>query len=527
MTVVFYVCDCCGERADVDEVKFDNYGKPICPNCANDEYTYCFEEECYVRNDEVVEVDGNYYSEQYAQEYFDQCCVCGEYFGGADVFEIVGEDDEYICHRCLHLNPIYCVCDECDRAYIPIDNEDCLCEECRRHNAVHDYYYKPEPHFYLQNGEEEGTLYMGVELEIEHPRHKEFARSLPDEIYAKHDGSLGVGGVELVSHPCTLQYHYNLWKDILAKARHEGASSHNNYRCGLHVHLSRDYFNGNVDIFKFGMLFDKFWDNIVRFSRRVDGQISQWACRSNYELFDVEARHENSIRRKLQQKRGSESRYTCVNLQNLSTIEVRIFRGTLREESFFAALELCQVFADFAKNNDVPTICDATWGDVIESQKTIYLKSYCDYRSIDPTTTGESLLEKAPPCFRVDIPKIKNGDLVRIKDESRFYRVLDNGASFDGLTITVIPLNCDSHNWDEVVKYRRNVNIKTDIAMVAGIRQPRRIECSFVPNDCSSTCNYTTINGYIIDGESFEGYTHITTTTATTTGVEAEELRFV
>ena len=41
-------------------------------------------------------------------------------------------------------------------------------------------------------------------------------------------------------------------------------------------------------------------------------------------------------------------RYTCVNLQNADTVEFRMFRGTLKPNTIFAALELLDQLCDMA-----------------------------------------------------------------------------------------------------------------------------------------------------------------------------------
>jgi hypothetical protein len=42
------------------------------------------------------------------------------------------------------------------------------------------------------------------------------------------------------------------------------------------------------------------------------------------------------------------NRYTCVNIQNYNTIEFRIFRGTLKYNTFIAALQLIDEICDVA-----------------------------------------------------------------------------------------------------------------------------------------------------------------------------------
>ena len=41
-------------------------------------------------------------------------------------------------------------------------------------------------------------------------------------------------------------------------------------------------------------------------------------------------------------------RYTCVNLQNLDTVEFRMFRGTLRPNTIFATLQMLDRICDAA-----------------------------------------------------------------------------------------------------------------------------------------------------------------------------------
>ena len=62
-------------------------------------------------------------------------------------------------------------------------------------------------------------------------------------LYIKSDGSLDCG-MELVTHPMTLQYHMEQmpWKNVLRKAVGLGYLSHRTTTCGLHVHISRAAF---------------------------------------------------------------------------------------------------------------------------------------------------------------------------------------------------------------------------------------------------------------------------------------------
>ena len=99
-----------------------------------------------------------------------------------------------------------------------------------------------------------------------------------EHIYCKHDGSLD-DGFEIVSHPATLEYHTNTipWKKILDEALEMGYYSHNSGTCGLHVHINRAALGERVEeqentIARIVYFFEKFWDKILRFSRRKIGR---------------------------------------------------------------------------------------------------------------------------------------------------------------------------------------------------------------------------------------------------------------
>ncbi len=67
------------------------------------------------------------------------------------------------------------------------------------------------------------------------------AANISDEhIYIKSDGSLD-DGMEIVSHPMTLDFHKQFcWKEIMRKAISLGYRSHQTGTCGLHIHVNRD-----------------------------------------------------------------------------------------------------------------------------------------------------------------------------------------------------------------------------------------------------------------------------------------------
>ncbi|WP_312635403.1 hypothetical protein [Oscillibacter sp.] len=69
-----------------------------------------------------------------------------------------------------------------------------------------------------------------------------------EHIYIKHDGSLNKG-MEIVTHPMTLDYHKArmLWAAAMEMALAKGYYSHRAETCGLHVYVSRISFGKTED----------------------------------------------------------------------------------------------------------------------------------------------------------------------------------------------------------------------------------------------------------------------------------------
>lgn len=290
--------------------------------------------------------------------------------------------DGNLCAYCYE--NYYLICNGCgdvihsDDAYYSEDDEDCrdypYCESCYHKYAekmIHDYYYKPEPNFF---GED--RLYMGVELEIDEGGENEdsageiyyIANRTADHMYMKHDGSLD-NGFELVSHPMTLNYHKGKmpWRDILRKAINLDYRSHQAETCGLHIHVNKNTF-GNTQaeqedvIARLVFFYEKFWAEILRFSRRTESQANHWASRYGGAVSTCKDSLDTA-------KKAGLGRYTAVNLMNHMTVEFRIFRGTLRYETFIATLEFTHYLCSEAMMLNDEQFQAMSWDDFVRGIK--------------------------------------------------------------------------------------------------------------------------------------------------------------
>ena len=323
---------------------------------------------------------------QGAQQIFEGVCMCKECFkiktttcdrcgGTLWIDEREGTDNLTLCQRCYDNH--YTTCERCgclisynDALYFD-DEDEPYCGNCYNilasENVIHSYNYKPEPIFYGDN-----ELYMGVELEIDvggsntnnAEKILEIANSKSENMYCKHDGSIE-DGFEMVTHPMSLYYHENEmpWKKIFKKALELGYCSHNTSTCGLHIHVDRsalgsDHIAQEDTISRIVYFVEAHWNELLKFSRRTESSIMRWASRYGIEN-TAKLTYDKA-------KKGNLGRYVCVNLQNYNTIEFRIFRGTLRYETFIAALQLVDEICNKATemtDKEFETMC---WSEFVK-----------------------------------------------------------------------------------------------------------------------------------------------------------------
>jgi hypothetical protein len=353
----YETCSCCGGFIYVAEdvhyrgVDHNNRGIVLCSQCIN-HYSAC--ERCgrYVFEDEVVlGDDGN-----------DYCPTCADERRGERILEELLEEEEGY---------------EVDEEY----------EEYEEYyEVINCYSFKPLPTFYLFPTEKTKggrPLFMGVELEIDGGGEDHYYAELilnegyPGFLYAKRDGSL-YNGFEIVSHPATLAFHLIEagWENVLKKALELGYTSHDNKRCGLHLHINRTFWGEDQEIGELKLLifFERFWNEIVKFSRRTSSQIQRYCSR--YETEDIESA----------KRQNGNSRYFALNFQNDFTIEIRIFRGTLRLDTFFATLQFVYYLCHYLKEKSPHELQKTTWGSFVRGipEWMVELKEYLKRRGLAP-----------------------------------------------------------------------------------------------------------------------------------------------
>lgn len=401
------VCDDCDKYFTVSQMEHDSNGTYLCQYCYdNGGYAHC--DDCgniiycgdvYIANRDISNeryVCGNCIS------YYYRCDECGDYFG--DEYIHSDDNDTHICDSCFeHFH--YHRCDNCNciisEDYQNWDNDDnCYCDDCYYVSArsIHDYGYKPSPEFFNVYNEEPTEEYLGVELECDQGVYPDdTAEEVTDimdfngwnHLYCKHDGSLD-NGFEMVSFPCTLRYHMEVmpWSDVMKKCISKGFRSHDTTTCGLHVHVSRKAFGNTTDeqdlaIAKTIMLIDKFWDKVVRFTRRKSDRINHWAAPCNIDITENDKFADIVDKVKKTKDKG---RYQAVNLTNYNTVEFRIFRGTLKYNTFIASLQFVSTLVRYAKQVALIDIWRVGWDDIFYNTEYIELKNYLKERNLYGTS---------------------------------------------------------------------------------------------------------------------------------------------
>lgn len=274
-------------------------------------------------------------------------CEWGDHYTTESSDDYIYSDmrGDTLCTNCYNL-PIEC--GDCGWEYY--ENNDHTCEDDSESNYseyIHSYSYKPRPVFYPTRFE---PYYLGMELEVEVCGNEtrndcalEVVNKLGDRVYLKEDGSLS-NGFEIVTHPHTLyEYQTNIDWTFLDKLSKMGVRSWQRNSCGLHVHVSRTAFNDSTHAAREA--------HQVRFNKLIydnQRQVERLAGRknNNYATFQDKGK----VVRKVKFGNQSNGRYSAVNMEPEHTIEVRVFKGSLRKERILSGIEFVVAAVEYTRN---------------------------------------------------------------------------------------------------------------------------------------------------------------------------------
>lgn len=279
------------------------------------------------------------------------CPSCSNWRSYDDSYDYEG--DTY-CEGCYD-NYVY-TCSNCGNRAWDGDGHDC--DDYEDDVLIHSYSYRPSPYFIGQ-----GNYHFGFELEVESRGGGRYdgARLVTNQLgasaYIKEDGSLS-DGFEIVTHPHTLEkYQMEFDWRVLDKLKSEGFRSWNTSTCGLHVHVSRSAF-GDGDPYEYPLAekvraarFLNRQAHELRFMKLIydnQRQVERIAGRSNnsYATF----MDKGNLTRKIKYGEQRNGRYSAINTENDSTIEVRVFKGSLRKERVLSAIEFVHACVEYTRD---------------------------------------------------------------------------------------------------------------------------------------------------------------------------------
>lgn len=267
--------------------------------------------------------------------------------------------------------PQVLVCEKCSKCFFydshAWEEDRYLCPECRKREFITPY-HGCTPHLQFFGSQKKDDLFLGVEIEVDKGGEDDnMAGSVVHKfnkngqfVYCSHDGSL-TDGFEIITQPATLGYHESIgdtYSDVFSSLIKHGYRAHNTLTAGIHVHFSRAFFapDEESNISKLLYLVEKFWDDIVIFSRRDYQSISRYAKKLDCPTKDFISKWN---------KRGChDSHYYAVNISNPHTIELRMFRGTLNFKTFMAILQFVDKMATVVKKTPTENIQSVTFHDL-------------------------------------------------------------------------------------------------------------------------------------------------------------------
>ncbi|KAA9157980.1 hypothetical protein FPZ12_024085 [Amycolatopsis acidicola] len=204
-----------------------------------------------------------------------------------------------------------------------------------------DYSVKPDPVFHGR-----GPLHLGMELEITVPR-GDLAPRAEDSLsalgglgYLKDDSSIS-HGFELVTHPMSYDWALDHFPwDLLPRLYDQGCSADDN---GLHVHISRAAFTGPCHVYRWMKFVYRNQDAVETLARRS----------SQYAGFHDDKRI--LVKETCKGARGF-IRHAAINTLNSSTLELRVFAGSLAPQQVQAALGFADASVHYTRDLAVADI---------------------------------------------------------------------------------------------------------------------------------------------------------------------------
>tara|TARA_R100000808_G_C2151149_1_gene160108 strand:- start:1126 stop:3039 length:1914 start_codon:yes stop_codon:yes gene_type:complete len=351
-----------------------------CDHCSRHQTSQI--EDLYMR-----EVNGDYWCIQCFEDYSRYCERCDSDFDEENG-SYSNRDDNWYCHNCLEESYNQSI-----RGYS--DNPSLTYYEWNRVKGIHEV-----------ANQKRFMPYYGVELEVESAdggidkyeiaeEISEYGGDLHKFFWCKEDGSLS-DGFEICSHPMT----FEAWADMnLDEAifKHRGdIRSYFTKTCGIHIHMNRSAFS-DLHVLKF-MTFIHEYKKFTHFisQRKAMDEYNNYAKFKAGDTRLAQRYMAQNIRGKKLDLKENLNRFTyCtlnhgekyvpVNLQHTNTIEIRVFKGNLKEVSFRKNIDFLDALYYWSKNIPLKKLSIRSFMEYVEENKKKYanLNTYVSERNED------------------------------------------------------------------------------------------------------------------------------------------------
>ena len=314
---------------------------------------------------------------------FSECFECGRLIDTENDHDYNCMDHGYICERCTSRS--YHYCDGCEQ-YIR-DGEECGhedededdreydCQEEQEDYAVNSqlngYNFKPTTKYFwsivngVPNSETvaDDSLFFGIEIETQSTLDsiRSGVQCFHDNVsntvgYVKRDGSVS-DGMEINTHPMTLDYIYDeFFSDTLEQLVSLGWRAWKQSSCGIHVHLSKRAFASTTHKARFQLFIMRNEQQMVRFARRRSPSYAKFSDDEESQFIDRAKGNPNH------------DRFCAVNWQPDETVELRIFRSTIKPSGVIGIVEMAHALFHFTKQSTCRMMYDGlfTWDAFVE-----------------------------------------------------------------------------------------------------------------------------------------------------------------
>jgi len=355
-------CTHCSEWGHIEANDMRRVGYDwVCFGCFEDRYTMCDDCEEVFNRDYMVPVEEGQRSVcECCRDSYNICCTCDEYwFTESGHWDDDDGDEEWWCAHCWEHS-----------------------EESPRNSVIQHYGHRPVLKFRWSMGKHghgfwvqshtrklRTAHYYGMELEVEPAPGKgatsetvkqeaEYIDSnYGDFLYLKRDSSVP-SGFEIVSHPATLEWWHEqgtkMFGDILMRLRNNGFQSHNGGHCGLHIHTNKNALSRlqAMRMTEF-IFFENNRTKMKMLSRRSTSSLRNYSSLEipthfNYDSEDYEEWTSKQYAKYVGKNMLSRTRNALYF--GHETAELRLFRGTLRDDRVWASLQFFDLLIQYCTN---------------------------------------------------------------------------------------------------------------------------------------------------------------------------------